>query len=207
MEVRQTRRRRLPAVLLWVAAPLALLAGLRPWTIRPLDGTRPAVFEAVAFAAATWPKLQREALQTAADVAGIAMPAGASATKSRFLKGTGVVSSVDRRSRVGIMRIQVTGSTPAAVAMQIGPVIRGTALRDAAGFIQFSDFTNQFDYAGAASALNDHSLRTVVAPLPIDTLQGRTLTFIGAVAGSAVRDDGAIEMVPVQLQIVGAPAK
>lgn len=202
-----TRGRRFVPVVLWIAAPVAILAVLRPWTIRSIDDERRSGFNTETFAASAWPRLVREALQTAVDVAEVAMAVRASPVKPGFVKGTGVVSGIDRQSRVGVMRLHLAGSTPATVAVQIGPVIRGTALRDAAGFIQFSDFTNQFDYAGAANALNDQALRTVVASLPIDGLQGRTVAFIGAVGKAPVREDGAIEIVPVQLEVVGADAK
>ena len=36
---------------------------------------------------------------------------------------------------------------PTTVVLQIGPVIFGTALRDALPFIAFGDFVNQIDYA------------------------------------------------------------
>ena len=87
-------------------------------------------------------------------------------------------------------------------------MIRGTALRDASSFIEFSDFTNQFDYAGAANALNDYALRTVVG-----RAAGSTRSRAGPSPSSAqperrsVREDGAIEIVPVQLELVEAAAK
>jgi predicted lipoprotein len=105
------------------------------------------------------------------------------------------------------MRVQLRGQGRPTVAIQIGPVIRGTALRDATSFVRFSDFTNQFDYAGAANALNDYALRTVIGPVPIDTLVGRTVTFTGAIGRSAARDDGSIEIAPVQLDVAEAARK
>ena len=135
------------------------------------------------------------------------MKPGASPARARFLKGTGVVVAIDRQSRAGVMRVQPSGSPTATVAIQIGPVMRGTALRDAASFIEFSHFTNQFDYAGAANALNDYALRTVVGALPADTLQGRTITFTGAAGKAPFREDGAIDLVPVQLELVEAARK
>lgn len=201
------RRRRLVTMAVWILAPVALLAIVRPWTIRPIEGTKPAVFEAESFATTAWPRLVREASQSATDVSELVLAAGTAAAKPRFVKGTGVATEIDRRSRVGVVLVRVAGSKPATVAIQVGPVIRGTALRDASTFIHFSDFTNQFDYAGAANALNDHTLRTVLAPLQIESLQGRTVTFTGAVGKSAAREDGAIEIVPVSLEVVGSPAK
>jgi predicted lipoprotein len=199
------RRRRTVQVILWIA-PAAIVAILRPWTVVPLDGNKPPVFEAETFAASTWPKLMREASENPTDVADVVMSDG-SPSRPRFVKGTGVVDGVDRQSRAGVMRVRVTGPKPAKAAIQIGPVIRGTALRDASSFIRFSDFTNQFDYAGAANALNDYALRTVIAPFPFDTLQGRTIVFTGAVAKSATREDGAIEITPVHLELVDRGAK
>jgi len=193
--------------LLWIAGPVVLLAAIRPWTIRPIDEHKPAVFEPAAFTVSAWPRLLREASQNATDVSEVAVSANAAAAKARFVKGTGVVADIDRKSRVGVMLVRVAGSKPATVAIQVGPVVRGTALRDASSFIQFSDFLNQFDYAGAANALNDYALRTVVGRMPIDTLQGRTIPFIGAVGKSAPREGEAVEIVPVQLDLVGSAAR
>ena len=195
-------RRPIVRVLLWMVAPIAVIAMLRPWTVRPLEGQKPAAFDAAAFVSSAWPRLVRDATQTATDVSDIVPPADAAPPRARFVKGTGVVAAVDRRSRAGAMLVRVPGSRPVTIAIQIGPVVRGTALRDASGFIQFSDFTNQSEYAAAANALNESVLRVVIGPLQIDTLQGRTVAFVGAVGTSAPREDGAIEVVPVRLELV-----
>jgi predicted lipoprotein len=181
---------------------VVLVALLRPWTIRPLDGPEAAAFDASTFAVSAWPRVLREARQTATDVSELSIQAGPSPTNARFVKGTGVVAAIDRHSRVGVIRVQISSSKPAAVAIQIGPVIRGTALRDASSIIRFSDFTNQLNFAGAANALNDQVLRTVIGAMPADTLVGRTITFVGAIGKSPLREDGAIEIVPVQLELV-----
>jgi len=203
----QAQRRRFVASALWIAAPVLLIAILRPWTVRPLESRKTAAFDPGSFVAAAWPRLLREAAQTAVEVSAVSLSPGASPVKAQFLQGTGVVAAIDRRSRVGVLRVQPSGSGSRMVAIQIGPVVRGTALRDASGFINFSDFTNQFDYAGAANALNDYALRIVVGGLSVDALQGRTILFTGAAGTSPLRDDGAIEIVPVQLRIVEAAGR
>ena len=49
----------------------------------------------------------------ATDVSEIATRrAGASPAKARFVKGTGVVAAVDRQSRVGVMRVRLSGARP-----------------------------------------------------------------------------------------------
>jgi predicted lipoprotein len=188
-------------------APIVLVAMLRPWSVRPIEGEKPVAFDAARFASSAWPRLVRETAQTAADVSEVAAADGILPPAARVVKGSGVVSAVDRQSRVGVMLVRVPGAQPITVAIQIGPVIRGTALRDAAGFIQFSDFTNQSDYASAANALNDYALRTVVSPLPIDTLQGRTVRFVGAAGKPSPGDDGTVVIVPVHLDVVQDAAK
>jgi len=198
------RRATVVRILLLIVAPIVLVAILRPWTVRPIEDNKPAVFDASTFASSAWPRLVRESAHTATDVSEIATTVGTSPTSARIVKGTGVVSAIDRRSRVGVMLVHVAGTKKSIVAIQIGPVIRGTALRDASGFIHFSDFTNQSDYAAAANALNDAALRTVIEPLALDTLQGRTVAFAGAIGKSAPREDSAIEIVPLRLGLAEA---
>jgi predicted lipoprotein len=193
--------------LLSVAASILVVAILRPWSVRPLERDKPVAFDPITFASSAWPRLVRETTHTAVDLAAIATADATSQPTARMVKGTGVVTEIDRRSRVGVMLVRVVGAKPVTVAIQIGPVVRGTALRDASGFIHFSDFTNQTDYAGAANALNDAALRTVIAPLAIDTLQGRTIVFAGAVAKSVAREGGAIAVTPVTLEVAEANAK
>jgi len=210
-----TADRRATAVkmLVWIG-PVVLVAILRPWTVRHIetdttvDGRRSTVdsrvFDPARFAASAWPRLVGEANNTAVNVSDIVPAPGAPPSQARFVKGVGMVTSVDRRSRVGVMLVRLVSSSQ-VVAIQIGPVMRGTALRDASGFIQFSDFTNQSEYAAAANALNESALRLVIAPVEFETLTGQVVSFVGAVGKSPMREDGAIEVVPVRLGVsVGA---
>ena len=41
--------------------------------------------------------------------------------------------------------------------VQIGPIIRGTSLRDSLPFISFTAYTNQVEFAQLANAFNDHA--------------------------------------------------
>ena len=193
--------------LLVVVGTILLVAILRPWSVRSIKDDKPPEFDPAAFAETAWPRLVRESAHTTIDVSEIATVAGTSPAAARIVKGTGVVSAIDRRSRVGVMLVRAAGAKPVTVAIQIGPVIRGTALRDASGFIHFSDFTNQSDYAAAANALNDSALRFVIAPVEFEKLTGRTVSFVAAVGRSPVREDGAIELVPVRLGVSGGGAQ
>ncbi|MCC8109796.1 MAG: DUF2291 domain-containing protein, partial [Planctomycetes bacterium] len=70
----------------------------------------------------------------------------------------------------------------AHIIMQIGPIFRGTAIRDMLNFVSFDDFKNQVEFAKLASQLNNHVRDTVVAPvgLPGDGGVGREFDIIAA---------------------------
>jgi predicted lipoprotein len=86
------------------------------------------------------------------------------------------------------------------VAIQIGPVLRGTALRDALPFVRFTDFVNQLEFAAVANALNDRVLAEVIDGVEVDGLAGREVEFVGA---SPARSGAVVEIVPVLLGISG----
>lgn len=178
---------------------VAIVAVVRPWTIRPIQSEAPKAFDAAGFATSAWPRALEDADRLAVDLATSSEPATAS--RAWFVRGQGLVTAVDQQSRVGLLRVSLSGDNR-AVAIQIGPVIRGTALRDALSFVAFSDFTNQFDFAAAANALNDRVSSDVLAPVPVNQLKGRRVTFVGATARSGGQADGVLEVVPVRLSIV-----
>jgi predicted lipoprotein len=178
---------------------LALVAALRPWTIRPLRSAPSPTFDSHAYVEQIWPRLRQEAVSSAISLTGRpVIPSGARAV---FVTGAGVVDDIDRQSRVGLAYVRIAGrSTP--VAIQIGPVFRGTAVRDAASFIRFTDFINQFAYAAVADGLSERTLTSVLGPADVDHLKGRTIQFTGAVTAAALAG-GTPEIVPVDLVIAG----
>ena len=80
-------------------------------------------------------------------------------------------------------------------------MLRGTALRDALDFIQFTDFVNQLEFASVANALNNRVLSDVIGRVNIDDLAGRDVTFVGAVPLGGASET--IEIVPVRLRLSG----
>jgi predicted lipoprotein len=74
----------------------------------------------------------------------------------------------------------------------------GTAVRDAVGFIHFSQFTNQLDYADVATALNNHVRDSVVQQAVIDSAVNRSITFEGAFQ---LLDPNRITVTPVRLKV------
>jgi predicted lipoprotein len=104
---------------------------------------------------------------------------------------TGTVSSVDTSSMTGTVTVKVPyGSEELSVKVQIGPIILGTALRDALKFISFEQFLNQIQYGGVSDELNTRVEKNVVSKLDLKTLEGKTVSVKGAFTydGSNAKD-------------------
>jgi len=93
----------------------------------------------------------------------------------------GKVTKVDTKSLTGTVTVDADypgGSLP--VKLQIGPIILGTALRDAVKFITFQQFTNQMQYGGVSDELNARVSKEVISKLDVKTLVGKRLQIKGA---------------------------
>lgn len=120
---------------------------------------------------------------------------GAGAAWNFPVSGSGVVieAVLDKRARTLSLDTDADGSADTTV--QLGPVIKGTALRDGAPFYNFDDFRDQIEYAKLARALNDRISEAIA--LPEGDLVGRTVGFLG-VTPLASSDD-AIVVTPLEV--------
>ena len=96
-----------------------------------------------------------------------------------MVKGTGKVAEINTESAAGTAIVEIPGLSE-KVALQIGPVARGTALRDATGLVSFNQFSNQLDYADVSKEMNSRALKTAFSAAPAASLAGKTVTFYGA---------------------------
>jgi predicted lipoprotein len=87
------------------------------------------------------------------------------------------------------------------VSIQIGPVLRGTSLRDATGVVRFTDFVNQLQFADAGNELNERVLKTVLASLDRSKLKGRVVSFAGTLVAEQNVEPPLRELVPVKLSV------
>ena len=169
-----------------------------PWTAVPIEDDAPTASPASdpkAYVESIW---ESQLLPVAAGGADISDERPAIGTPA-LVTGRAVVIRHDTSSRSGRLLVDlepVDGEADAAVLT--GPVILGTALRDASGFIEFTDFTNQLVFADVANELNQRVLDTVIAPLDLTALPGKTLLFRGAWLKSG---DAMAEIVPVNLEV------
>jgi predicted lipoprotein len=118
-----------------------------------------------------------------------------------MVKGQAKVTAVNTSSRNGMMSVQLPAySGQSTIVLQIGPVVLGTSLRDSVGFINFSQFTNQVQYAQVADALNAHALQNLQRT-DFTKLRGKMVTFYGAFTFIDLQQ---ITIMPMQITPEGA---
>jgi len=88
----------------------------------------------------------------------------------------------------------------ADISLQIGPVVRGTSLRDALPFITFNQFINQLEYANVSNALHQRLFETVLRTIDPETLLSNEITFHGVFT---LRYAGTPLITPVVLRMEG----
>ncbi|MDY4388991.1 DUF2291 family protein [Pectobacterium aroidearum] len=98
-----------------------------------------------------------------------------SARKAVYARLHGTVRGIDRESREGKLMLDVQGDT---VTLQLGPIVKGNAIRDAAGFIRFEDFKNQVQFAQLARALNNKAISSL--PALEAGVQGKPVNVLAA---------------------------
>jgi predicted lipoprotein len=174
-----------------VVAAAAVLALIRPWTVRPLDAPVEA-FDASNYATQAWPRMIEEASRTALDLSkglhGPAVPAASptAGRRSVFVTFTGTLAAVDRRSRVGVARVTLSGGN------------NGEAT------VRFNDFANQFEFAAVSNALHERVLRDVIGALDLDALVGQPVTVLGAATVTpGTPPVAALDVVPLRITIAG----
>jgi predicted lipoprotein len=124
--------------------------------------------------------------------------AGTGSPYAFLLRGTGTVTGTDTESPSHPVTIKVDGLSGKTAIVQVvtGPVIAGTALRDGVKFIKFGDFTNQLNYADAATELNNKVKTEVLSKVKAADLVGKKVTFAGAFSLVA---PGSVAIVPTEL--------
>ncbi|TMV79131.1 DUF2291 domain-containing protein [Thioclava sp. BHET1] len=125
-------------------------------------------------------------------------PASGSSPWNFIAKGQGKVVAARLDSRAATMGLDTDGDGKADVTIQLGPVMRGTALRDAMPFIDFTNFRDQIEFAKLARALNDAAHAAMVPPKGDPA--GTTWRFEGIF--TLRKADEAILLTPTELEQV-----
>jgi len=113
------------------------------------------------------------------------------------VKGKVVSARLDTRAATA--DVDVDGDGTADARLQLGPVIRGTALRDILPFVDFTSFSDQIEFAQLSRALNSRAYDTAMKTLSRDTLEGAMVEAVGAFT---VRGDGPPYLItPVSMKV------
>jgi len=116
------------------------------------------------------------------------------------VSGNGKIVLANTESRAATADVDVDGDGAADFTLQLGPVIKGTTLRDAATFLKFSDFRDQIEYAKLARALNTKVHDRLSDSLPLDALEGKDISFLGALTVRSAGGD--LLVTPIKVQVV-----
>ena len=112
--------------------------------------------------------------------------------------GSGRVLRVDTESsaRQALIDLPPYDGNPDAT-IQLGPVVRGNALRDGLPLIRSDDFTNQLEYASVGRELNRRAIASALAGIDPSSLPGKRIRFYGAFSLGTE-----ILITPVELNVV-----
>jgi predicted lipoprotein len=167
-------------------------------------------FDAAAWAASVWssrvvPHFEKDAVELGpvlvaldqdVDEAGRKYGRQADAEGSPWtfaVKGSGRVVSADTTSRAGAVVVAVeTSAGTREVTLQIGPVVRGTAVRDSLPFFSFGDVRNQIQFAQVSRALNERAAAAVAPVVEALKAPGTRVAFSGAMNVSGSPDQPVI---------------
>lgn len=126
---------------------------------------------------------------------------GTSGELSYVVKGTGTVEEVNTESQAGYLTVKLDDYTgEEAIKIQVGPVYKGSSIRDSLSFIKFGDYKNQEEWAAVSQSINEVVAKDVVEPVDPDSLQGKTVSFVGAFTVSSGSSDVLITPAVLEVQ-------
>ena len=99
-----------------------------------------------------------------------------------MVKIEGTIVAANTESRAATVSVDASGQGKPDATVQIGPAMRGTAIRDALDFVSFNDFTNQIDFARFGKSFNIYVNHNTLEKLPREDLIRHKVTLIGAYA-------------------------
>lgn len=117
-----------------------------------------------------------------------------SSKKCFAVKGTGTVASV-KDGNNGALIVTLDEYPDAEVSIQVGPVYKGTTIRDSLSFMSAQNYTNQVEWAEISTAINAKVASAVVANVDTASAVGKKVTFTGTFTGDT------LTITPVKLEL------
>jgi predicted lipoprotein len=105
---------------------------------------------------------------------------GTSGELNYTVKGTATVNEVNTQSKAGYMVVVLDGyNGPIKIEIQVGPVFRGTAVRDSLNIIKFEDYKNQVDFAAVSQSIHSVITSSVISKIDLNSIKGKMVEFTG----------------------------
>ncbi|MBM6401802.1 DUF2291 family protein [Phycicoccus sonneratiae] len=206
----RVKRRSLVLTAALVVLLVAMVVSTRFVTPEEAQALRPQVFEAKSYVAENFPKITQTLQEKGTDLGTLAPAVDADAAAAGKQYGidvgsgkfafpvtvTGTVASVD----AGFLELTVDG-VPAddTVRVPVANAVSGTPIRDATGFMTFSDFPGQTDFQNVANEIKIKVLVDVVGKLDPASLQGKQVTVVGAYSTGGPKNSFLVQPVSVQV--------
>ncbi len=119
------------------------------------------------------------------------------------VKGSARVVEHDDSSRNGLLILDlVTTEEEEEIPLQVGPVIRKTAIRDSVNFIKFTEVGNQIQFANLADELNNHMKEVAVEKLDLENIVGKDISFYGAFQLEEDETADDVVVTPVRIDVL-----
>lgn len=115
-------------------------------------------------------------------------------------KGEGTVIAAKLESSARKVQIDTDGDGKADLTLQLGPIIKGTVLRDYAPFYNFGDFRDQIEFAKLGRKLNDRVKKEIKIEGTSAELIGKKVTFTGVFALKKSNDAWLLTVVDIKVQ-------
>lgn len=116
-----------------------------------------------------------------------------------LVRVSGKIISADTKSRAAVALVDTDGDGQGDVTLQLGPVIKGTSIRDALPFVTFTSYANQIEFADVAKAFNAQAYETVLKAFPREALEGKQVEAVGAFSMKGASDKILVTPVAIQL--------
>lgn len=117
---------------------------------------------------------------------------------SFIVRGEGKINLVKNKLRAGYLGLEMAGTDPYKVRLQIGPVFKGSAVRDSISLISFKDYQNQIEWAQVSVAFHELIVRDVLSKIDIEGSLDKQVEFIGCFTVGA---QNTLQVTPVELVV------
>jgi predicted lipoprotein len=117
-----------------------------------------------------------------------------------IVKGKAKIVSVNTESKNGTMDMDLEpydGNSD--FKLQIGPVIKGTSIRDSLDFIKFDDFKNQMVFADLSNAMHKRLNEQILSKMDFKNAGSKEVEFLGAFT---ILPSGEILVTPVKIGLL-----